>query len=136
MDIVLTTQHALSCIHLDVQSLGSCHWSASCGVFRHGKEDDRLRRQEPSARGGIARLLADRCLLQRGGAAFRQRGETGVKLGVEQPPCGFAPPFEMLSIRASVIAGRVVPSDSERPGPPLPRREETRISERRGGPRY
>jgi hypothetical protein len=41
-----------------------------------------------------------------------------VKLVVEQPLRGFAPPFEMLSIRASVIAGRGVPGDSGRPVPP------------------
>ena len=57
----------------------------------------------------------DSGLFKSGNTALRQRGEPRVKFSVEQTPRRFIAPFEMPSVRASVVSRRVVPCDVERP---------------------
>ena len=54
-------------------------------------------------------------LFKSGNAALRQHGEPRVKFCIEKTPCRFVAPFEMPSVRASVVPWRVVPCDTERP---------------------
>ena len=60
-------------------------------------------------------IRPDHRALQCSNAAFLQRGKTGVKLRVKQPPCQFVARFQMPSIRSSNITRRLIPRDAERP---------------------
>jgi hypothetical protein len=62
---------------------------------------------EPSA-------IANACA-QRRYAAFWQRSKAGMKLFIERTPRCFVAPFEMSSVRTSIVARRVIPRDAERP---------------------
>ncbi len=57
----------------------------------------------------------NRRLFERSDAAFWQRGKTGVKLRIKQSSCRFVAPFQMPSIRSSIVTRRVIPRDAERP---------------------
>jgi hypothetical protein len=60
-------------------------------------------------------LRPNRSPFERIDAAFRQRREPNMKLFIEQTPSRFVAPFEMSSVRASIVPGRIVPGDAERP---------------------
>ena len=57
----------------------------------------------------------DRRLFERRDAAFRERDEPGAKLFIDFTPRRLVVPFEMLPVRTSDIARRIVPGDAEPP---------------------
>jgi hypothetical protein len=57
----------------------------------------------------------NRRLFERSYTAFRQRREADVKLFIESKPRRFVAPFEMPSVRASIVPRCIIPSDAKRP---------------------
>ena len=57
----------------------------------------------------------DRRPLKRRNATFRQRRKPGVQFFIEQPPRWLLDPFEVPSVRASIVSRRVIPGDAKFP---------------------
>jgi hypothetical protein len=60
-------------------------------------------------------------------AAMWQRGKTGVKLCVELRPRRFVSPFQMRSVRSSIVMPRAILCDAERPIATSKRAQECRF---------